>query len=175
MSVSCQSLAAVVVSLLIGGCVSVKQQADMCGFTKLRGEEVTLSRITLREHPSAPVLYLATESDFILMQPSDVVRYLTEHRVRGDFGQLLKAIEKDLPLMRNTDILNYSLENTSLFHATKQVVVGVIELGNASIIHVSSNEALKEVVVLKIDGHGKFRIVCDPPDRGLLEVTDAVE
>jgi hypothetical protein len=131
-----------------------------------------------REGNLVPYADLSTNGYRVFVAQRNLLETLSAAPPGGDLTALRSAIEVDLPLSIDTDIANYSGDSPVLLRRVTWAFAGLVEKGLASITNLGRNpagQALSEVVVTHLDGHGEFRMFCESPNREIFEHTDAVE
>jgi hypothetical protein len=164
--------------------------ARECGETLSRKNRVS-NEVEIQVGIAAPAFYARSGNFVMLLDPTAVEATLMAHIADlhiADYERLLAALKKqllcslvievDLPLSFDTDIANYSGDSPVLLRRVTWAFAGLVEKGLASITNLGRNpagQALSEVVVTHLDGHGEFRMFCESPNREIFEHTDAVE
>lgn len=167
--------------LLLSGCSSYRTNPPVCGDhgELLKTTKQVARSVNLRERPSSSSLYLISDRYVIFMEPASVIDLLRKRveafGVRAD-EQLLAAIEADLPISKNTDLLSYSFANEDLFDRPQYVAAALLESGAASVIDVLQMDtgALRSITAMTLEGMGEWRDFCAPSGESILFVTDVI-
>jgi hypothetical protein len=169
----------------LAGCAShaISQSGYDCGDrADLAGGRKITSVLQLPEPPSPPFLYIVANYYAVLAKPDDVIARI-EKAAKGnphneDIKNLLHLVQRDIQSGENVDLFKYRIENSTSIDYLISMISNMLMEENVSVIDLYSADeraqAIKQVVVTKLEKQGKFRYICGAPGRVMFSLTDEI-
>ena len=171
------------------GC-SVASQSMTCGDkgSLLKHQHaIDRTEIVLPRYDDAPAYYMLVknESAFryaILVKPDNLVAELRRTIAKKNSRMatlLLKEMQKDLPLLGNTDVHKYGINKPFFLGAFDIHMANLIGRGEASIVNLREMEktrrSIDKIILVKIRSYsGDYRDICNIREESILFVTDVI-
>lgn len=171
-------LALGVLLLLMSGCANHPARLAECS------ERGTTSTVTLQPRFQEPALYLIAEHYAILLRTDDVMSLLEARReqvggMHGADERLLAAIKAKLPLAEETDLLQFSFHDNTLFERPQYIAAALLSAGKAAVVDMwgdpRQGTTLSSVIQISFsNGAVEGRHFCAADGESVLSVIDMI-